>query len=179
MPGERQGEGRTSRKKYVQLTLLVWFAMVGVDFFLHGGVFAALYTQDSPFLLPAMEAFRRIPLGYLALLITAGLLVWILERAPASGWRNGLSLGLLLGGVMGATLTLGLYSISTASPRLLAAWFVAQVLEIAVAGAIIGQGLRVRSLRRLTLAVVIGILLLFVGTVALQSTGWAPSVTIG
>ena len=121
MPGDRQPANRTSRKRYVQLSLLVWVAIVGVDFFLHGGVFASTYTQDSPFLLPAINAFRRIPLGYLTLLATAGLLVWITDQAAANGWRRGLVTGLCLGAVMGLSFALGLYSISTASPQLLAA----------------------------------------------------------
>ncbi len=179
MRGEYQSESPASRKKYVQLTLLVWFAMIGVDFFLHGGLFAAVYVQDSPFLLSAEEAFRRIPLGYLALLATAGLLVWILQRASASGWRRGLLMGLSLGAVMGFSLALGLYSISTASPALLSAWFASQVVETAIAGAIIGQALWVRSLRRLVVAVVIGFIVVLAGTIAMQSAGLAPSVVTG
>jgi uncharacterized membrane protein YsdA (DUF1294 family) len=153
--------------------------MIGVDFFLHGGVFAAVYVQDSPFLLSAMEAFGRIPFGYLALLATAGLLVWIIDQTSARGWRKGLVTGLSLGAVMGASFTLGLYSISTVSPQLLVVWFVAQALEVGIAGAIIGQGLLVHSLRRLTFAVVVGFILLFAATVVMQSTGLAPSVMMG
>ena len=176
MAGEHNSENRIGRKRYVQLSLLVWVAMIGVDFFLHGGIFAAIYLQDSPFLLPLMEAFRRIPLGYLALLATAGLLVWIIDRASVRGWRKGLVVGLALGAVMGFSSILGLFSISTASPQLLAASFVAQVVEMSAAGAIIGQGLLAHSLRRLTLTVVIGFVLLLVGTIVLQNIGLAPSL---
>ncbi|NIS82924.1 MAG: hypothetical protein GTO14_22610 [Anaerolineales bacterium] len=179
MPGEHQHENRTPRKRYVQLSLLVWVAMIGIDFFLHGGIFATTYTQDSPFLLSAMESFRRIPFGYLALLITTGLLVWIIDQASVRGWRKGLTLGFCLGAVIGASFTFGLYSISTAHPQLLATWFVAQLLEIAVAGAIIGEGLLVKSLRKLTIGVVIGFILLFAVTIVLQSVGLAPSIKIG
>jgi hypothetical protein len=176
MSEEYQSENRTPRKRHVQLSLLVWLAMIGIDFFLHGGIFAAIYVQDSPFLLSGMEAFRRVPFGYLALLATAGLLVWIIDQTSARGWQKGLVTGLCLGAVMGLSATLGLYSISTASAQLLAAWLGAQVLEIAIAGAIIGQGLLVQSLRRLTFAVIIGFTLLLVGTIVMQSTGLAPSI---
>jgi hypothetical protein len=169
---------RLSRKRYMQLSLLVWVALIGVDFFLHGGIFAATYVEDSPFLLSALDAFRRIPLGYLALLATAGLLVWILDRASVKGWRRGFAVGLGLGTVMAISFTFGLYSISTASPRLLVGWFVIQVIEIAIAGAIIGQGLLVDSLRRLTLVVVIGFILLFIVTVVMQTLGLAPAMMI-
>jgi hypothetical protein len=175
MPGEPQIETHAGRRRYVQLSLLVWVATIGVDFFLHGGIFAAVYLQDSPFLLADKEAFRRIPLGYLALLATAGLAVWILNQASGRGWRKGLQLGMALGAVMGFSYAVGLFSISTASAELLAAWFVAQVIEWAIAGAIIGHGLVVDSLRRLTLAVALGFLLLFLGTIVMQSAGLVPA----
>jgi hypothetical protein len=150
--------------------------MIGVDFFLHGGVFAAIYLQESRFLLSAVESFRRIPFGYLAFLVNAGFVVWIVERASARGWRDGLTIGLCLGGAVGISFMLGIYSISSANPQLLAAWFVAHVLETAIAGAIAGHGWLVQSLRTLAVAVVIGFVLLLVGTIVLQSAGLAPSV---
>lgn len=171
MTGEYQREKRSPRKKYIQLWLLVWVAMIGVDFFIHGGLFAAIYDQDSTFVLSPMESFRRIPFGYIALLGTAGLLLWIINRTSTRGWRKGLVIGLGLGAVMATSYALGLYSISTASPKLLAVWFVAQVLEIAIAGAIIGQGLLVHSLRRLTLTVISGFFLLIAGAIVFQNTG--------
>jgi hypothetical protein len=179
MPEEHQRKNDPPRKRYVQLTLLAWVAMIGVDFFLHGGIFAATYAQVSPFLLSAMEAFRRIPVGYLALLITTALLVWIIDRALVGGWRKGLQTGLCLGVAMGISSTLGLYSISTASPQLLAVWFLAQVLEFAVAGAIIGQGLLAYSLRGLTLIVIIAFILLLGATIVMQSTGLVPTIMSG
>jgi hypothetical protein len=171
-------DNRITRKRYIQLTLLVWAAMIGVDFFLHGGLLAAVYVQKSPFLLSPMESFRRIPLGYLALLVSAGFLVWIMNRAGAEGWRRGLIAGTCIGAVMGVSLTLGLYSISTASPQLLAAWFAGQVFEMGIAGAVIGQGLAIDTLRNLTRVVILGVILLFVATIVLQSVGLAPSIAI-
>jgi hypothetical protein len=165
-------------KRFLQLMLLVWVAMLGVDFFIHGGLFAAVYFQNSPFLLPDREAFRRIPFGYLALLASAGFLTWILVRTATRGWRRGLEVGLSLGVVMGLSFTLGLFSISTASVQLLIASFLAQMLEMAVGGTIVGHGLQAHSLRGLALAVIIGFILLFVTVLVMQNVGLAPS-TIG
>lgn len=169
MPEENLHSGRITRKRYLQLILLVWFAMIGVDFFLHGGLLAAIYIQDSPFLLSTLDSFRRIPLGYLALLVSAGFLVWIMNRASVKGWRNGLRTGAFIGTVLGVSLILGLYSISTASLQLLAGWLVGQVLEMGIAGAIIGQALVEDSLRRLTIYMIVGFILLFVATVLIQN----------
>ena len=158
-----------TRKKYVQLILLVWFAMIGVDFFLHGGLLAPTYTQESPFLLSAMDSFRRIPLGYLALLVSAGFLVWFFIRAAVEGWRKGLLTGTIIGLLMGLSLVLGLYSISTASLKFLTGWFISQVLEMGIAGAIIGQGLVEHSLRGLTFVVIVGFMLLLIATIVIQN----------
>jgi hypothetical protein len=80
---------------------------------------------------------------------------------------------------MGLSSTLGLYSISTASLQILMVWFVAQVLEITIAGMITGQGLLAHSLKYLTFVVMIGFILLLVVTVLLQNVGLAPAVIGG
>lgn len=171
-------DNHTTRKRCTQLTLLTWVAMIGVDFLLHGGLLSAFYVQESPFLLSPMESFRRIPLGYSALLVSSGFLVWIMSRAGAVGWKRGLVAGASIGAVMGLSLTLGLYSISTASPGLLAAWFAGQVLETGIAGLVIGRGLTIGTMRSLTLAVTCGVIFLIVATIALQSVGLSPSIVI-
>ncbi len=55
--------------------------------------------------------------------------------------------GVWLGAVTGVLFTLGLFSISTASPHLLTAWFVGQPIQMSAAGAVVDQGLVVDSLR--------------------------------
>ncbi len=175
---EHQAKARIPRKRYVQLSLLVWVAMLGIDFLLHGGVFSAVYVEDSPFLLSPLDAFRRIPLGYLALLTTSALLVWIFGQTSVRAWKDGLTLGLTLGALMGLSSTLGLFSISTAGPMLLVASFVSQMLQAAVAGVIVAEGLRLQSLRRLAICVIIAFVLLFAGTIVLQSTGLALQASL-
>jgi hypothetical protein len=169
---------RTSVKQYFQLTLLAWVAMLGVDFLLHGGLLASIYVQESPFLLSPIDSFPRIPFGYLALLVSAGFLVWIINRASQNGWRKSLLIGALTGALLGAYLTLGLFSISTAAPQLLVAWFAGQVIEMGVAGAVVGKGLAAYKLRGLTLVVILGVILIFFVVIVLQTVGLVPSIVI-
>jgi hypothetical protein len=115
--------------------------MLGVDFFLHGGLLAKLYAQPSPFLLPPSDAFKRIPLGYLAALLWAALLLWLMVRLGLSGWRQGLSFSRRLGALMGTSGMLGLLSISTAELSLGVAWLLSQILQMGLAGAMTGSGL--------------------------------------
>src|SRR5690606_36135025 len=61
------------------------------DLFLHGGLLARLYVGPSPFLLPADDAFRRIPFGYLTFLILT-ISLWAGQTVELA----------LAGGVLGA-----------------------------------------------------------------------------
>lgn len=163
----------------VKLVLLTWIAMLGFDFFLHGGLLAGFYLRPSPFLLPPLEAARRIPLGYVGFLITAAFLVWITFKINARGWREGLVAGAIIGGWMGASLALGMYSITTASPMLLVAWAIGQTIEMAYAGAVAGQGLEAKSLRRLFLIVTLATIGLVIITIVMQSVGIVPTAGVG
>jgi hypothetical protein len=178
MSDDNQAVKHASVKKLLQLTLLGWISMIGVDFLLHGGLFASIYIQKSPFLLSPIESFRRIPLGFLALLVFSGFLVWILRQSGVKGWLRGLGAGAFIGALVGASLALGLYSISTASIQIMVAWFAGQVFEMGVAGAVIGQGFAKDNVRGLSLAVVFGVIILFSVVIIMQSVGLAPSSVI-
>lgn len=160
----------------LRLTLLAWIGMLGVDFFLHAGLLAGLYLEPTPFLLPPLEAFRRIPLGYLSFLIAAAFLVWIIALTGARGWRAGLRIGALVGGVMWVSLALGLYSISSARPGLLVAWALGQTVEMAWAGALVGAGRKHESLRRLFQIALLVSLTLAILTIVGQSIGLVPTL---
>ncbi|NOR83586.1 MAG: hypothetical protein GQ526_08850 [Ardenticatenales bacterium] len=86
--------GQRSPRRLVGVTLLAWFAVLGFDFLLHGGLLARLYAEPSPFLLPAEDAFRLIPLGYLSFLVFIILLVWLMVRRKIGGASRGLLFGL-------------------------------------------------------------------------------------
>ncbi len=164
--------------RLMAVAVLAWIAMIGVDFFLHAGLLARLYTEPSPFLLPPLRAFALIPLGYLSFLVMAVLILWLARRLGIHGARAGLVFGLQLGALMWGAFVLGLASISTASPSLLAGWLVGQAIELGVGGAVVGSGLGRRPLRSLLLRVLTLALTTFVVTIALQSAGLAPQIRL-
>jgi hypothetical protein len=159
----------------VVATLLAWLAMIGVDLLLHAGVLAPLYDWDSPFLLSPTDAFVRIPAGYLAFGILAAAIVWLLPRLGVRDARSGAAVAGLAGAVLWGGLVLGLWSISTAEPALLAGWWVGQSAELAIGGAVIGAliaGTRVRTMAWRVAGIVFAGLVV---AVVLQSIGYAPA----
>jgi len=166
----------SSPTRLILIGLLAWMSMLGFDLLLHAGVLARFYIEPSPFLLPPLEAFKRIPLGYLSFMILALLLLWLMVRLGIAGWRAGARFGLILGAALWAAQVLGLLSITTADWELLAGWFVGQTLELGVAGAVAGSGLAGVRLRRLSLVVLAFVIVAVIITVVLQSLGLAPAV---
>lgn len=73
-----------------------WILSVAFDLFLHGGLLAWPYMAPSPFLLPLEDAFRRIPLGYAALLGLTIALYWLFARL---GVRAGMRYGVMVGAI--------------------------------------------------------------------------------
>ncbi len=155
---------------------IAWFLSVGVDLFLHGGLLARLYVVPSGFLLPAEQAFRRIPLGYAAFLVLTASLFWFLRRLDvrglAAGWWHGFVTGLVVWG----GLILGLYSITTAGIPLLAGWWLGQAVELGAAGAVIGGIAAGTSSRRMGLRVLLMVFLLLLLTIVIQNLGLAPAM---
>jgi hypothetical protein len=153
-----------------------WMLCIGFDLFFHAGLIARLYLESSPFLLPPEVAFRRIPLGYLALLgLTLGLF-WLLRRLDVKGALAGFRYGVVAGAVVWGILSLGLYSISTAPPSLLAAWWFGQAVELGLAGAVLGAAAKGVPLGRIWAMVAVAVVVLVAATVTLQSLGLAPAM---
>ncbi|MFC2144710.1 hypothetical protein ACFLQQ_00085 [Actinomycetota bacterium] len=165
-------------KRRVGLIFISWLSMIGFDLFLHAGLLARLYTKSSPFLLPANQAFLRIPLGYLSFLVIAIILIWFMESRKVVGWKSGLIFGLKFGALLWLAHTLGLYSISTASWDLLLGWGIGQALELGIAGIVIGLGLAGKRLSRLVLWVVVFVVVMMIITIVLQTVGFAPPMKI-
>jgi hypothetical protein len=155
-----------------------WMLSLGFDLFLHGGLLAGLYVAPSPFLLGPEAAFRRIPLGYLAFLVLTLALYWLLRRLGLRGALAGFRYGAAAGAVVWGALTVGLYSISTATWPLLAGWWIGQTVELGLAGAVLGAASNGVPLKRIW-AIVMGVVFACVaGTVVLQSLGIAPPMKV-
>jgi len=157
---------------------IAWFVSLGVDLFLHAGLLARLYLAPSAFVLSAGQAFRRIPLGYLAFLLLTAALFWLCRRLDVRGIAAGFRHGFVIGLVVWGGLVLGLYSISTAGVPLLVAWWLGQAVELGIAGAVIGGLAAGVKPRRMLLWVALIVIGLFVLTVVLQNLGLAPAMRL-
>ncbi len=155
-----------------------WVSVIGFDFFLHGGLLATLYTYQSPFLLSADLAVKRIPLGYLSFLILCFLLFWLARltgvRTKQEGFLFGLKIGLLTWGAF----VLGLYSISTAAPGLLLGWWIGQAFELAIAGFVIGAWIENIGRKKIVLGVAGFLALMVILTLFLQIIGFARPMKV-
>ncbi|HEX7171213.1 MAG TPA: hypothetical protein VF365_01255 [Candidatus Limnocylindria bacterium] len=156
-------------------TVAAWVAMIGVDLLLHAGLLAPLYDWEGPFLLSPEEAFVRIPAGYLAFAVLAAGLAWLLPRLGVRGVRAGAMAGAGIGAAAWGALLLGIWSIASAEPQLLLAWWGGQTAQLAVGGAVIGAagaGAPVSRLAWVAAGLLVGGLAAAVG---LQSIGYAPA----
>jgi hypothetical protein len=159
----------------VPTVLLCWLAMVGADFFLHAGLLAPLYDWGSAFLLEPSEAFVRIPIAYLGFLVVAIALLWLLPQLDVDGGRDGALIAGALGAVAWGVLLLGLWSISTARPALLAGWWIGQTVELGLGGLVIGSILGGASLRSMAWRVGALVILGTLSAVVLQTVGYATA----
>lgn len=156
----------------IKLTLLSWFSMIGVDFFLHAGLVSSVYSQPSPFLLPSDRAFARIPIGYLSFLVSGIFLLWLILKLKLQGWKKGAIFGLQVGFLTWGAFSIGLFSIATVPPVLLIAWFLGQAIELGIAGGVIGYGLTQSNLGRLFIPVLIFVIISIVIAIVLQNIGF-------
>lgn len=155
-----------------------WVLSLGFDLFLHGGLLARFYVEPAPFLLGPEDAFRRIPLGYLAFLVLTLALYWLLSRLGVRGAVAGFRYGASAGAVLWLTFAAGLYSISTASLPLLAGWGIGQTIELGLAGAVLGSAANGAPLKRIWFLVVGAVLACVAATIVLQSLGLAPAMKV-
>lgn len=165
-------------RSWISATLLAWLAMIGIDLLLHAGLLAPLYDWDSPFLLSPQEAFVRIPAGYVAFGVLAAGLAWLLRQLGPRTPGEAARIGAIGGAVAWGALLLGLWSISSADPALLAAWWIGQTAQLAIGGYVAGLVLAGARLRSITWGVIAILLIGALVAVVLQSIGYAPAPII-
>lgn len=165
-----------SNRRSATAILAAWLLSLGFDVFLHGGLLARLYVEPSPFLLGPDDAFKRIPLGYLAFLILTAAMYWLFRRLHITGVSAGGRYGAAAGAVVWGAFVVGLYSISTAGVLLLAGWWVGQAVELGLAGAVLGAFLGGVPPRRIWGVVVVAVVVLLAATILMQSLGLAPAM---
>ena len=144
----------------------------------HAGLLAPLYDWGSPFLLSPDQAVVRIPVGYLSFVLLAITLVRLLARFGIVRGKDGAVVGGVLGGIVLGAVLLGLWSISTASPTLLAGWWLGQTADLALGGFVIGSILAGARVRRMAALVVAFVVLAALSAVVLQSIGYAPAPVV-
>jgi len=172
------GSGDRGARHVLSTIGAAWVLSLGVDLFLHAGLLARLYTEPSPFLLQAEDAFRRIPLGYASFLALTVGLYWLLRLLKVEGLVGGFRHGLVAGGAVWGAFVIGLYSISTAPLSLLLGWWFGQTLELGLAGAVLGAAAGGVSLRRIWVVVIVVVITSMVVTIVLQSLGFAPAMKL-
>ena len=152
-----------SRRRFIQITALAWFAVIGLDFFLDAGLLARFYRWDLPGFLPPLKMFLYIPFGYAAFLLWSILLVWLMTRLSVTGFRAGAIFGLKVGVLLAAAGFCGQVSVFAFPARMLLLWLVANTLIFTIAGAVTGAALAAERLRTIARRVVALVLLCLVG----------------
>ena len=109
-------EARTVRPHPASVVAAAWVLSIAFDLLLHGEILAGLYFEPAPFLLPTYEAFRRIPIRYLAFLIATIAVFWLLRRLDVRGAAVGARVAAVIGGTAWAAFSFGLFSITIAPP---------------------------------------------------------------
>jgi len=116
--------------------------------------------------------------GYLAFAILATALVWLLPRLGVDGGRHGAVAGGAVAAIGWGALLLAIWSISTAEPQLLFAWWIGQSASMAVAGFAIGAAIAGADRRLLWLSVGAVLLVGVVTAIVLQTVGYATAPVI-
>jgi hypothetical protein len=170
---------KVSVRGFILRVLASLLCMIALDLLLNAGIFAKLWFEPSPFLLPPEGLFRRLPLGYLAFLLQAVAYVWLAMLAGATSWRRGALFGLKLGAILGLAAALGLRSATTGSwTMLMTAYLIGGT--VLTTGACFMAGLAAeRGERRAVVSAVLLLVGAFIVIVILQSTGLVPTRRMG
>jgi len=93
-------------------------------------------------------------------------------KLKIKGSKKGVIFGLQVGFLTWGAFSIGLFSISTATPLLLIAWFFGQTIELGIAGGVIGYGLTQSKVGPLFFSVLIFVIISITLSVVLQNIGF-------
>ena len=163
---------------HLRIILLSWLAFVGFDLFLHAGLLAFLYHEDSPAILSPLDAFYRIPIGYFAFFLYVAFLYWLIISMNFSLRNDIIKFSTIVGVFFSVSSTLAQFSILRVNEYLLLGWGIGLIIEFFICGIIIAYGLTGYSQKKLFYIVLLFDLLLFSITIIMQNVGLAPPLEI-
>lgn len=124
-------------KKSLIATVAVFFALSAMDFVIHGVLLDSAYKATAHLWRPEVE--MKVPLMFaVTFIFSAGLVaIYSLLINPKS-FSAGLQYGVILGLASGASMGIGFYCYMPIPLELAISWFFANLVEVSVAGIIIG-----------------------------------------
>ncbi|HEV2226316.1 MAG TPA: hypothetical protein VGR56_05865 [Nitrososphaerales archaeon] len=155
-------------QNFLKAVILAWISSTAIDFFLNGGVFTSYFRSGDSFIVSPSDAFVRIPLGYISLLLLVLVLAYFIDKGSVSTINGGMKMSLIYALVVASSSVLGLWSITVVPAAFLLIWFVDQVLELTVAGTVLSM-VKVSPSKHIARYVAIVAMALFTGGVALQN----------
>lgn len=133
-------------KRFVGATVATWITILVLDALINGIFLAGDFEATSRYWLPFDELFRRIPLGWLSMLLSVTLFGYAFIRfGDGQGARNGLRFGLWLGAAMALPGPLGLYALVPWPMKMILAWTAQWFVNVLVIGGMFGWIYRSRD----------------------------------
>lgn len=124
-------------RSYMMTLAVATAVTLSLDVLLNAVVFRTVYVAAAPYLRPADELNRLVPLGWGALVIIVGSFGWICIRGGWAGWKAGLEFGALLA-IASVAGVAGIGSVFRWPAALLGAVAVQQCVNGVVLGLIFG-----------------------------------------
>lgn len=131
-----------NKKRWVLTAVVVTVVITILEAIFHGVFLKETYAATASIWRPMMEMNRLMPLGWLSTLITSFIVVYIFHRGyegKGSQLTEGLRFGLMMGLFTSIPMSVWTYIMWPVSLFLAVAWFVIAMIDMLVAGIIIGM----------------------------------------
>jgi hypothetical protein len=126
-------------KRFLGATVAAWLGILVLDAMINGIFLAGDFEATAGHWLPSDELFRRIPLGWLSMLLSVVLFGYVFIRfGDGCGARNGLRFALWIGTALAAPGPLGLYALVPWPMKMILAWSTQWFINMVVIGLMFG-----------------------------------------